>query len=251
MKQLIFFTLLMITASSLYANEVLYEQNFNGPAKPYLKRKHITLAKNAGPDGSDAIKVTYEGYHRGSHRVGGTYPLSKGVTEATLTFDVKFDKDFQWVKGGKLHGLAPQNAIGGGKKRRKDGWSARMMFKTRGKLGYYIYDQNPKLKYGVEKYGSIRFKKNVWHTVTYKIKLNDPKKKNGYVYVAIDGKRVISAKNIKFRSVDGPATLISRFSFSTFHGGHMPEWAPKAKNGKGYANVYAYFDNFKVIQGIE
>gem|GEM_PF-6615404 len=69
----------------------------------------------------------------------------------------------------------------------------------------------------------------------------------------VDGKRIISSKTITDRGVDGAKTLISHFLFSTFHGGHDPSWAPKTKKGKGkgYATVFAYYDNIKVIEGVE
>lgn len=248
-------TIIATLASQLSsAQDTLLNETFddNGNIGNKLTRnKYISLEKGAGPDGSNAIKVSYVGYNRGSQRVTGRFALNKKVTEATLSFDVKFDKDFQWVKGGKLHGLAPQDGVTGGKARRPDTWSARMMFQERGKLGYYIYDQNPKSKWGLEKTGGRAFRAGKWHKVIYKIKLNDPGKKNGFVSVIVDGKKIISSKSIKYRGIDGDKTLISHFLFNTFHGGHKPEWAPKKKKGKGYATVFAYYDNIKVEEGIQ
>jgi hypothetical protein len=39
-----------------------------------------------------------------------------------------FDQDWQWVLGGKLHGLGPEQPITGGNERLPTGWSARVTF---------------------------------------------------------------------------------------------------------------------------
>ena len=244
---------IILSTSSLLAGEVLLKADFNesgGVSDGLLRNKHITLAEDKGPDGSNCIHVAYVGYERGSHRVTGRFPLSKGVTEATLTFDVMFEEDFQWVKGGKLHGLGPKHSITGGNERRPDGWSARMMWKQDGKLGTYLYDQDPKSKWGVGKTGARAFRAGKWHKVIYKVKLNDPGKKNGVVSIEVDRKRITSSRAIELRGVDGDHTLINHFLFSTFHGGHDPSWAPKDKKG-GYVTVHAWFDNIVVTEGID
>lgn len=256
MKKFALLTSIITTLASQVspAQDILLNETFDGNgniSNKLIKNKYISLEKNAGPDKSNAIKVSYVGYNRGSQRVTARFPLTKKVTEATLTFDVKFHKDFQWVKGGKLHGLAPQDGVTGGKAKRPDTWSARMMFQERGKLGYYIYDQNPKSKWGLEKTGSRAFRPGKWHNVIYKIKLNDPGKKNGFVSIHVDGKKIIASKSINYRGIDGEKTLISHFLFNTFHGGHKPDWAPKKKKGKGYATVFAYYDNIKITEGIQ
>lgn len=240
---------------SLVHGEVLFEENFNngggGFAKGLIGKKQVELAKGKGPDGSDAVKVSYVGYSRGSERIVMGSPLKKGVTSATLTFDVMFDEDFQWVLGGKLHGLAPNNSITGGEKRSPDGWSARIMFKENGRCAYYLYDQDPSMTWGREKTaGRSAFKKGQWQAVTLKVTLNDPGKKNGSARILIDGREISNARNIAFRGVDGPKTLITQFLFSTFHGGHTPRYAPVGKDKK-FTTVYAYYDNFKVVEGVE
>ncbi|MFT5905422.1 MAG: hypothetical protein ACI9E1_001020 [Cryomorphaceae bacterium] len=244
----------VLAAQSSLGQEVLLKEDFNGSGGvggALLGNKNIELVKGAGPDGSNAIKVSYVGYSKGSQRVTGRFALSKKVTEATLSFDVMFEEDFQWVKGGKLHGLGPENGVTGGKARRADTWSARMMFQEQGKLGYYIYDQDPKKKWGLEKSGGRAFRAGKWHKVVYKVRLNDSGKRNGRVSVEVDGSRIISSKTIVYRGVDGEKTLISHFLFNTFHGGHDTSWAPKMKKGKGFTTVFAYYDNIKVTEGVD
>lgn len=81
--------------------------------KQLLSHRHISLAKGGGPDGTDAIRVAYVGSEQGSERVIVRVPLGFATEVATLSFDVRFDRDFQWVKGGKLHGLGPKRPVTG------------------------------------------------------------------------------------------------------------------------------------------
>ena len=235
---------------------VLISEDFNetdkkGLAAAALRNPKITLAKQAGPDGSDAIRVAYVGYKRGSERVVFRYPIGAKVDEATLSFDVRFDRDFQWTHGGKLHGLGPRKPITGGKERKPDGWSARVMFKKDGRCATYLYDQDEKKKYGVGyTSGHPVFAAGKWHRVVLQVKLNDPGQSNGYARILIDGKEAVRSERIAFRGKGGDDTLLQQFLFSTFHGGNTSKWAPMDKNGQP-TTVHAYFDNFTVVEGIQ
>lgn len=211
----------------------------------------LEVVDGEGVDGSKALRATYKGYNRGSQRITAQFELPKHLDEATLVFDVKFAKGFQFVKGGKLHGLAPDNSITGGKKMAPEGWSARAMWKPKG-LSSYIYCQNKKGQWGQEPDRTIdfNFKTERYYSICIHVKLNDPvKKANGSVRIYVNGKGVAEDRGVQFRSVDGEHTKISRLLFSTFHGGHSPDWAPKDKNGN-YTEVYADFDNFAVYEGL-
>lgn len=141
-------------AESVTANPLLIDIDFDrdtqqGPAERLLRHPAIHLEPGVGPDGSDAIRVDYVGYEKGSQRVSVYLPLSQSVSRATLSFDVRFDQDFKWAIGGKLHGLGPQKPVTGGRSKQPDGWSARMMWKTDGKVMTYLYDQSPeKIRHG-------------------------------------------------------------------------------------------------------
>ena len=235
-------------------NVVLFE-NFNGDnstglAKKLLSNKHITLEKGSGPDGSDAIRVAYVGFEEGSERVVVLYPIEKKINEATLSFDVFFDKNFQWTHGGKLHGLGPEHIVSGSKTiEEPGGWSARVLFKEGGRAATYIYDQSINSIYGVgETTETHIFETNKWHHIDLIVKLNNRNLSDGYAKILVDNNEVIYQKNIKFRNEYGEETKIQRFIFSTFHGGSSSLYTPKNKYGKP-TTVYAYFDNFMVIEG--
>ncbi|SMF04965.1 hypothetical protein SAMN02745866_00389 [Alteromonadaceae bacterium Bs31] len=237
-------------------NAVLLEENFdsahnNAFAAIALKHKNITLIKGTGTDGSNAIRVAYVGTKRGSERVSLRYPLKQKVKQASLSFDVRFAKDFQWTYGGKLHGLGPKHPVTGGKQRQADRWSARITFQKEGRCATYLYDQDRSKKWGVGNISSATvFTKGRWHHVELQLKLNDPHKANGSARIFIDGKPVAVSENIDFRQDYGSSTFIEQLLFSTFHGGSNTKWTPV--NDKGEAiTVYADFDNFLVTSQIQ
>jgi hypothetical protein len=238
-------------AAELPQKRVLVEERFDqdlqsGLAKALLAHRHIHLAKAAGTDHSAAIRVDYVGYERGSQRVVVRYPLGAQVAQATLAFDVYFDKDFQWTAGGKLHGLGPKRPVTGGKPRRPDGWSARVMFKSQGHCATYLYDQDPRKTYGVGQTSAQPvFAAGRWHQVTLAVGLNDPGKANGWSRIRIDGREILASEQVEFRGSGKPETLIQQLLFCTFHGGHTPQWTPLDPQGKP-TTVSAYFDNFRV-----
>lgn len=226
-----------------------YEQDDFGTQA--LLHELISLAKGAGPDGSDAIRVSYVGYERGSKRVVIRFPLKEQVKEATLSYDVCFEEDFQWVLGGKLHGLGPEAPITGGNPRKPGGWSARITFKPDGHCATYLYDQQLEITYGIgDKSIDPVFRKGQWHHVVLEVRLNDPGKSNGQARILIDGKEVVNTGSVEFRGEDGPHTAIQKLLFSTFHGGHQPKNAPVDKDGNT-VTVHAMFDNFKVVTPLE
>jgi len=215
------------------------------------KNKYLQVVDDEGVDGSKAIKATYEGFAQGSQRVAAMYKLPRRLKEASLVFDVKFDRSFQFVRGGKLHGFAPDNAITGGQKMVPGGWSARAMWGKKG-LFTYVYSQNKEGKYGQgpDYQYEFDFPKGRYYSVTIYMKLNDPvDQANGMVAIFVNRTCVSYKHDIQFRSEEGAHTEISQFLFNTFHGGSDPSWAPKDKNGD-YTSVYAYFDNITIYDGL-
>ncbi|QDV40601.1 Arylsulfatase [Stieleria neptunia] len=220
-------------------------------AKKLLKNEHNELAKGKGPDGSDTLRTEYVGYDRGSERVVVRLPLGKAVEQATLSYDVCFEEGFQWVRSGKLHGLGPARPITGGRPRKPDGWSARMLFKSRGRCATYLYEQSVEKTFGVGKTSKRPvFTPGKWHHVSMQVSVNTPGKEDGFVRFSVDGEPAVESRSIEFRGANEANTLIELFLFSTFHGGSSPSFAPKDQSGN-YVTVHAMFDNFEVIEGIE
>jgi len=248
------FILFLFTQSS--CNEELifqidFENDFeNKNVEWMLKHESIELSEGEGINGSNAIKVKYEGYERGSKSVMRLFKLPYNLEEATLNYAVKFDEKFKFVKGGKLHGLVPENKIVGGRNMTLNGWSARANFKEDGKVASYIYYQNKPGKWGDGETSSSKiFTPGKYNDVAIYVKLNTPAtSRNGVFEIWVDGNLIISHHSIKYRGTEEANTLISNFYFSTFHGGHSLKYAPTNNKGE-FSNEYAWFDNFEVYKG--
>ena len=218
--------------------------------KSILDIKNIEIAPGEGVNGSKGIKANYVGYEKGSQRMVRAIRLPETYTEATLNYAVKFDKDFQFPLGGKLHGLGPLKRVTGGKPMRKDGWSARITFSKNG-IKPYVYHKNQKGKYGEGKRSpNFSFEKGIYYDMAIYVKVNTPASaSNGKVLIYANGKKIISYKGLQLRGVGGKNTEINSFLFSTFHGGSSPKYAPKDSSGN-YTTVVAWFDDFEVYEGL-
>lgn len=247
-----FLFLIFITAT--HADRPLFEEDFEYSGKNALLKqvnssKLMEVVKGEGVNASKALKVAYEGYDQGSRRLIAKVPLGQALPEATLSYDVKFDSGFLFVKGGKLHGLGPEKPITGGKPMQPGGWSARATFKAQGGFSSYVYCQNKKGKYGqIVKADGFSFQKARYHAVSLHVKVNDPGQANGFMHIYVDGHPVVQHDGIEYRAAGGDGTMITQFLFSTFHGGHTPPYSPKDKDGN-YITVHAFFDNFAIYSG--
>ena len=178
------------------------------------------------------------------------YRLPERVQEATLCYDVRFDEDFQFVRGGKLNGLGPDRPISGGNEMTLEGWSARVNFSRNESLSTYLYIQNKDGIYGASRgNNTFTFERGRYYAVSLHMKLNsDNDSTDGFAKIYIDGELLVDHTDVQFRESVVPESEISNFLFSSFHGGSSPEWAPMDADGN-YTTVHALFDNFAVYEG--
>ncbi len=163
-----------------------------------------------------------------------------------LEFEVFFDKDFEWVQGGKMHGFIsgnPDTDSTGCAPQPKNGWSFRLMWVKKGTIILYIYDQSriqSKEKCGVGTYSSPNvLVKDRWLNIKMYMKLNSKgDKSDGVARLYIDNKLILQRNDIKFRGVDTGAT-IDYIIFSTFYGGSDTSWSPSK-------TTYAYYRGAKL-----
>jgi len=203
-----------------------------------------------GTDGSRGARVAYRGFDRGSERVHFQCALPKPGPEYTLEYSIRFDRDFQFVKGGKLPGLGPDLPMTGGHGIKADRWSVRPMFLTRGGLDAYVYHQDQPKGTGdpIIAKGFLFQKDRYYHIAVY-VKVNSsPDARDGTVRLYVDNQPVAERSDLRYRAVSGNSALVAKFIFSTFHGGESPEWAPRDQAGK-FTTVYADFDNFVAYPG--
>lgn len=160
--------------------------------------------------------------------------------ELYLRYLVKFDDNFDFVKSGKLPGLAGGSNNSGGKPPTGyDGWSGRLNWTEKGGIINYMYIP------GIEKYGKefqwnieerkVFMKPGTWHCLETHYKLNDIGKENGIIQSWFDEKLAVQESNIEFRKSE--KIKIDNIMFSTFFRGSTPDFASTK-------DQYAYFDNF-------
>ncbi|KAI5122233.1 hypothetical protein M0805_007100 [Coniferiporia weirii] len=174
-----------------------------------------------------------------------------------LSYDIAFDSDFDWVKGGKLPGLrgGPKldSCSGGREPTGSDCFSSRLMWRKDGAGEVYAYvPSQPSLcnvddiicnnDYGFSfGRGKYTFSAGKWQNVAVYSKMNDPPSaSNGEIALYFNGEQIFSFTDIKFRtSTDVTA---GGMYFSTFFGGSDSSWAtPKT--------VHTYFRNFQMFGG--
>ena len=222
-----------------------------GPEDQLLQHEKLTLAPGGGIKTSTGLRAEYTGSERGSERIVTHVFLPEPGLEFSLNYDVRFDPDFQFVLGGKLLGLGPEKHIAGGRPIVPNGWSARVTFKEGGAARLYTYHQDMQGQYGDRGviHKPFNFKRGRYYSVSLHVHVNNPPEAaNGFSRLYVDGELIESHDGLRLRGTGGKSTLINKFMFSSFHGGHMPEWAPRDENGN-YKTVYATFDNISVYEG--
>jgi hypothetical protein len=195
------------------------------------------------------LKASYIPDERGSPRLVHRATLNKVVTTATLSYDLKLNKnavgaDFEFVKGGKLHGLGGGSATTGGQAVVPDGWSVRLMWRRNGIPNLYVYHQDRLPDSDGTNYPAVNFglTTNVWYRIDLQVKMNSVATQNdGAATLYIDGIKRAEATNLR---LTGDNTVqIDKFLFSTFYGGDDPAWKPQHTN-------FIEFDNFSVMPGL-
>ncbi len=205
----------------------------------------LTVQKSS--DANHVGLVEYVPSSKGSPRITGDFSLNESVQSATLSYKVKFSNDFEWVRGGKLHGLGGGTTTTGCDDADPNGWSARIMWRKNGVPEIYLYDQTRTGGCGrsyppnVEGEKDFAFSKGQWHTVELYVQLNSsPSLSDGLIELYVDGRMISQAKALR---ISGRSNIhIDTFMLSTFYGGNDSGWSPSKTTS-------ALFDNFIVQSG--
>lgn len=154
------------------------------------------------------------------------FPVSTG---AVVSFDVKFDANFEWSCGGKIGGLFVGTGKASGGNYSANGASHRVMWDDDGGVFSYVYipkgsdNRQPALLSKAGNYGQGIFKDEFarsfttdkWYTVHCGIQLNSPGKSDGKLLFGVNSKIKV-LNGVVWRLNSDPVT---RFSFGLFHGG--------------------------------
>ncbi len=139
-----------------------------------------------------------------------------------LSYELRFQSDFVFAKGGKLPGLFGGRDYSGCTSETERGFSTRMMWGNNGTFFLYAYFADRASVCGeVQGSGIAYAARGKWHHVEQRIRMNTPGQDDGMISVLIDGKEIVTLTNRKISS----GQPIDGLAFETFFGGSNPEWA--------------------------
>lgn len=225
-------------------------------------RVRVERSSNAYGGTGSCLVVKYPPGKFGPGNTGAQWIMELGdnYQEVFSTYRVKFRNGTDFVKGGKLPGLAGGTApTGNAPADGTNGWAARMMWLTpftgtpgspkqtsAQMIAYAKYFQSgfhndgrdeDELFFTDRNTGElIDIEDNRWYEVKQRIKMNSPSSSNGKLQVWLDGQRVLNRHNIRYRTNSDLG--IDVFYFSTFYGGDYG-WRTSR-----WTTVY--FDDFKI-----
>lgn len=173
-----------------------------------------------------------------------------------LTYEVAFDSNFDFVKGGKLPGLRggpdPDGCSGGSAANGSNCFSSRLMWRTAAAGEVYAYIPTPNnicsnsdfrcnsdgFGTSIDR-GSFSFVPGQWNRVTLVVRLNQPvNTANGEVVLYYNNVKALDEQALQYRSAS--SLSIGGLYFSTFFGGSDSSWAPPS-------DVNAYFRNIQLF----
>lgn len=226
---------------SVNAQEQLYSQSFESlPIGTQWIRPQTVVEAVAG---DKVLKVAYEPASNGSPRLTKKFNLGLGHSEATLSFKLKFDKEFEFVKGGKLHGLGGGTTTTGCTPIDPNGWSVRMTWASGGRPKLYLYHQDRTNVCGdsASEYSGFEFSRDIWHQIDIYVRVNSAVgSQDGMASLHIDG--VKQAERTGLNLTGNLDKKIEKFLFNTFYGGNDSTWSPSK-------TTFVYYDDFIVHKG--
>ncbi|CAH1800969.1 unnamed protein product [Owenia fusiformis] len=220
--------------------------------------KGSTIEVTSNPVGSGQVlrafypQDSYIGNPDKSKRGGGSFrskPIGPG-TSRTLSYDIYFAPNFDFVRGGKLPGLwGGYGKCNGGVVDHRC-FSTRFMWRGGGSGDVYLYSPtsqkpdicsrpnihcNPPYGIGLGR-GAFRFQTGRWYKLQQFIELNTPGRFDGIAKIFLDGKKVFQINDLSFRNNSN--VLIDTLWFDTAFGGQYI--------ARSTRDTYAYFNNFEL-----
>ncbi|KAJ6499909.1 polysaccharide lyase family 14 protein [Mycena vitilis] len=181
-----------------------------------------------------------------------------GFQSMMLTYEVAFDKNFDWVKGGKLPGLRGGKSVigcsGGNESTGLDCFSSRIMWRTNGQGEAYAYIPTPNNlcseksvicndDFGVSlSRGSFTFSSSQWNRVTLLVQLNNPVDvANGNIAVYFNNVQAFAQQDLQIRASD--SVTAGGLYFSTFFGGSDSSWSTPDTTHTYFRNMELWGSN--------
>lgn len=188
------------------------------------------------------LRLLYPRGSFGPNAGGAGWRFDFGEREAVeLRYQVRFEKGFDFVKGGKLPGLCggPETITGGDAVNGLEGFSVRLMWRKDGRGQAYVYHMHQPSKYGDEFDfpDDFRFIPGKAAEIHIRVEMNRAGKREGRLRIRVDDRLVVEKTNLQWRK--GSTYGVDSILFNTFHGGGDAAWAP----GR---DTWAEFSGFQV-----
>lgn len=207
--------------------------------RPINNPKNIQIIDNS-------LKIKYPSKKFGSDNSGSSFIiyLPQKTNSLTYSYELMFENNFEFVKGGKLPGCIwghlkgnPKATVTGGKNDPTGlyGGSNRPMWRRQGVGEDYTYHMDQPEQSGDRFNWNVPFIPNNWHSIRTTVKMNDVGVANGSIESYLDNKLVMLKTNFRFRATN--ELQIDGFYFSTFYGGDDKSWAPKKDNYIWFRNI--------------
>ncbi|KAF8910928.1 polysaccharide lyase family 14 protein [Gymnopilus junonius] len=209
---------------------------------------HHVVQPPASSGSTAAPKAAWEAFYpEGSINPGGEIPGGFGfyltgpssfakrletASEATFSYRLMLQEDWEWVKGGKLlefvlggvNDLA-YGCTGGREDKRCQCFDLRAMWRANAVGELYAYlpltgDNATQLS---------------WVSIAFRVKLNDVGSANGEIELWVDGNSVIKVDELTIRTND--SGRIKGMHFQTFFGGHGKDWASPKDQRAWFSDV--------------
>jgi len=168
---------------------------------------------------------------------GGFLYRAPGQAQARcLAYRVRFSDGFDFARGGKLPGLyggaAPRGCVAADL---AAGFSARLMWRAGGAGELYLYapDRTAHCGESIGR-GSFHFTPGRWTRIAEEVVLNQPGQSDGVVRVWADGRLAVERRGLDLR--EQPQIGVDGLIFSTFFGGHGPDWASPRDQSAEFAD---------------
>jgi len=226
-----------------YTDYGIFRQNFEETDWDFNSLIRVQDYSSGGEGYGRILKVFYPPDDRGSPRVTKEFDL-ESVKSATLSFDMKLHSQFEFVKGGKLHGIGGGTTTTGCDPIDPNGWTVRLMWKQEGVPQVYVYHQDREARCGdgFRPSNDFKFERGQWYRIDLQVQMNStPESADGRTLLYINGEKLVDVDGLR---LSGNADVdIDKFKFSTFYGGSDETWSPSK-------TTYIYYDNFTVQRGL-
>lgn len=266
--------LLVGTTAPLASGIVLYENDFeDDPVGTYsvsnlnadwnspngetgVAEGRVAITNDVDAYGGKSLVVTYPEGESNNGKSQWKLDLDQGYEELYLSYRIRFDDNFDFVRGGKLPGLCGAACNSGGDQPTgTDGWSARMMWRTDGSGGsqtnrdtanivQYAYHVDQPSQFGHDLRWDDgngndwkEFESDTWYHLQHRVVMNTPGQDDGIIQAWLDGELVLDQQDLHFR--DTTSIQIDQLYFSTFFGGSSAIWETTK-------DEHVYYDDFVV-----